>query len=129
MEKLKRIGNQSIKNNIMPTDNQNVMQSEGVERPGIQNDPPLRVELERNQNKATQPIQEKRSYREPRANVLRDHEIHITFYSIGCMIRIGCKTIPFSTIEEGMRELNEYVADPYTSARKWEKIFQENNKN
>lgn len=62
---------------------------------------------------------------EPRADILRQHEIRIQFLSIGCVMNVGCKSIPFSTSEEAMKELNEYVANPHQAIKKWNNIFNE----
>jgi len=59
---------------------------------------------------------------------LRDYRIEIEFLSVGCIIRIGCKSIPFSTVKEGMEALNQYVAKPCETRQIWEKRFQEEEK-
>ena len=56
---------------------------------------------------------------------LRDYRIEIEFLSVGCIIRIGCKSIPFSTVKEGMEALNQYVAKPCETRQIWEKRFEE----
>jgi hypothetical protein len=63
-----------------------------------------------------------------RQQCLTNYEVKIRFLSIGCIISVGCKEIPFTTIKEGMEALNEYVARPYESQQAWEKIFQEGEK-
>ena len=55
--------------------------------------------------------------------MLQRHRIEIEFLSVGCLIRIGCKSIPFESVEDAMRELNFYVNNPYAANKKWEKIF------
>jgi len=60
-----------------------------------------------------------------RSECLRNYEVKIRFLTIGCVISVGCKEIPFTTIKEGMEALNEYVARPYESQQAWEKRFQE----
>lgn len=62
-------------------------------------------------------------YRPSRTECLRDYQINIRFLSIGCVIEVGCKSIPFSTIEEGMKALNDYVANPYETRKIWEERF------
>ena len=54
---------------------------------------------------------------------LQRHRIEIEFLSVGCLIRIGCKSIPFESVEDAMRELNFYVNNPHAATKKWEKIF------
>jgi hypothetical protein len=67
-------------------------------------------------------------YRPSRMECLRDYNINIRFLTVGCVIEVGCKSIPFTTIKEGMEALNEYVARPYETRQAWEKIFQEGEK-
>jgi hypothetical protein len=57
------------------------------------------------------------------SELLKQHAIRISFLSRGCLIEVGCKTIPFENIEVAMKALNEYVADPYTQTKIWEKIL------
>lgn len=64
-----------------------------------------------------------KEYRPSRTECLRDYQINIRFLSIGCVIEVGCKSIPFSTIEEGMKALNDYVANPYETRKIWEERF------
>jgi len=61
-----------------------------------------------------------------RMDMLRNHEINIQFFSVGCLIRVGCKTIAFNSVEIAMNELNMYVADPNESVIKWNKVFNVN---
>lgn len=58
-----------------------------------------------------------------RMELLSYHQINIEFLSRGCIIRIGCKSIPFTEIEEGIKQLNEYIENPFESTKKWNKIF------
>jgi len=66
-----------------------------------------------------------KEYRPSRMECLREYQINIRFLSVGCLIEVGCKSIPFSTITEGMAALNNYIQDPYTVRQLWEKKFQE----
>lgn len=59
-----------------------------------------------------------------KAEILKEYEINIRFHSIGCVISVGCKSVPFSTVEEGMKALNAYVANPFEEQKKWNKIFE-----
>jgi hypothetical protein len=65
----------------------------------------------------------KQEWKPSRNEILRDHRIEIEFLSIGCVIRIGCKSIPFSTIKQGMEALNQYVKDPVSLRKIWEERF------
>lgn len=64
-----------------------------------------------------------KEYRPSRVECLRDYSINIRFLSIGCVIEVGCKSVPFSTIDEGMKALNDYVANPYETRKIWEERF------
>lgn len=68
-------------------------------------------------------IPEPQEYIPSRSELLQRHEISIQFMSVGCVIRIGCKSIPFESVDEAMAELNEYVNNPHKSTKKWEKVF------
>jgi len=41
--------------------------------------------------------------------------------SRGCVIQVGCKSIPFESVEVAMAALNEYVKNPYESQEFWRK--------
>ena len=55
--------------------------------------------------------------------MLRDNDVHIRFLSIGCVIDIGCKSIPFEDVNEAMKELMEYVNNPEETVKKWLKVL------
>ena len=57
------------------------------------------------------------------AECLRDYQVGIKFLSIGCIISVGCKEVPFSTVKEGMKALNDYVANPYETRTVWQERF------
>jgi hypothetical protein len=63
-----------------------------------------------------------------RQECLRDYEVKIRFLTLGCIVSVGCKEIPFTTIKEGMEALNQYIAKPYEVRQIWEKRFQEEEK-
>tara|TARA_R110000796_G_scaffold474_2_gene1551 strand:+ start:2668 stop:2973 length:306 start_codon:yes stop_codon:yes gene_type:complete len=60
---------------------------------------------------------ESKEYKRSRSEYLREHEVRIKFLTLGCVIEVGCKAIPFTTVEEGMKALNEYVANPHETIR------------
>lgn len=64
-----------------------------------------------------------KEYRPSRGECLRDYSINIEFLSIGCVIRVGCKSIPFATVKEGLAALNNYVVNPYETRKIWEERF------
>jgi hypothetical protein len=65
----------------------------------------------------------KQVYRPSNSEVLREYEIGIRFTSRGCVVRVGCKEIPFETIENGVKAINDYVTNPYEERIKWEGIL------
>ena len=71
----------------------------------------------------TFPQESVKEYIPSRSECLRDYSINIRFLSIGCIIEVGCKSVPFSTIDEGMKALNDYVAHPYETRKIWEERF------
>jgi hypothetical protein len=36
---------------------------------------------------------------------------------------VGCKSIPFATIKDGMKALNDYVTNPYETTKIWMERF------
>ena len=65
----------------------------------------------------------KEEYKPNKQQILRDYEINIRFLSVGCVIRVGCKEIPFTNVGDAMVELNKYVSNPYEEGKRWNKIF------
>lgn len=87
-----------------------------------------------NEETATQPqglamnammgqVDSAKEYRPSNKDVLRDYPVQIEFLSIGCLIRVGCKSIPFSTVKEGIEALNDYVSNAYETRKLWEERF------
>lgn len=66
---------------------------------------------------------EPKEYRRPKQDLLREYELSIRFLSVGCVVRVGCKEIPFESVDRAMQEVDDYVRDPYASTEKWSKIF------
>lgn len=66
-----------------------------------------------------------KTYTPKRQEILRDYEISIRFLSVGCIIKVGCKEIPFTSVNEAMDKLSLYVKDPYEEGKKWQKVFDE----
>jgi len=71
------------------------------------------------------PIHGEKEYIRPRMDYLRNHEINIRFLNLGCLVRVGCKEIAFTSIQEAMQEVNAYVANPRELERKYNKLFNE----
>ena len=55
--------------------------------------------------------------------ILREYEVRLRFLSVGCVISVGCKEIPFTNVGDAMEELNKYVSNPYEETKRWNKIF------
>ena len=73
------------------------------------------------------PMQEcdvKRSYIS-KQELLQQYEVRIQFLSVGCIVNVGCKSIAFGTVNEAMKELNDYVENPKEISEKWNRIFNE----
>lgn len=62
-------------------------------------------------------------HRPRRIDFLREYDINIRFLSVGCIVKVGCREIAFGNISEAMKELNEYVENPYKESLKWREIF------
>ena len=71
------------------------------------------------------PDSRNKAWKPSRNECLREHEVRIRFLTLGCVIEVGCKSIPFTTVNEGMEALNEYVAKLYEMSGIWNKKFQE----
>lgn len=68
---------------------------------------------------------EKEMYIEPRLSMLKNWEVHIKVVDVGCIIHVGCKMFAFSSLQEGLKELNTYFEDPNYAREKWSKIESE----
>jgi hypothetical protein len=67
---------------------------------------------------------QEKEYRSSKSEMLRDYEINIQFLNRGCVVRVGCKSIAFTDINEAMAEINEYVTgDTYEVQMKWRKLL------
>lgn len=67
----------------------------------------------------------KQSERPRKQEMLQNHEINIRFLSVGCIVRVGCKEIAFTTVREAMTAINDYVKNPHGESERWWKIFSE----
>jgi hypothetical protein len=66
---------------------------------------------------------EPREHIPSKTSILRDYEINIQFLSRGCVIRVGCKSIPFESVELAMTHLNRYVNDPRAARKEWDNVL------
>jgi hypothetical protein len=65
----------------------------------------------------------KEEYKPNKQQILREYTIELRFLSVGCVVRVGCKEIPFTNVSEAMEELNKYVSNPYEEGKRWNQIF------
>ena len=68
-------------------------------------------------------MSEKEEYKPSKTEALREYEISIRFLSRGCVVRVGCKEIAFSSNEEAITELGKYFNDPYETQKEWRRIL------
>ncbi len=67
-----------------------------------------------------------REYYPPKGQSLKEYEVRINFHDVGMTIHVGCKSVAFSNVEDGMKALNEYIANPCEKQRYWREIFDKN---
>ena len=60
-----------------------------------------------------------KEYMPKNSEILKEYEIRIQFLSRGCVIHVGCKSIAFESVENAMKELNEYVNNAWDIQKKW----------
>jgi hypothetical protein len=65
----------------------------------------------------------KEEYKPKKQELLKEYEIRLRFLSVGCVVGVGCKEIPFRSVKEAMDCVNEYVENPYEVGKKWHSIF------
>jgi hypothetical protein len=68
---------------------------------------------------------EPKQWKQPRNEMLREFEINIKFFNVGCVVNVGCKSIAFENVDKMMEELQYYVQHPYEAREKWNKIIEE----
>ena len=47
------------------------------------------------------------------------HDIEIKFFDRGCVVRVGCKSFAFKSVEEAIAELTAYIKDPIGVGKKY----------
>jgi hypothetical protein len=52
-------------------------------------------------------------------NQLKNYNVEITFFNRGCMVKVGCKSLAFESIEQAMAELVAYTKDPIGVGKKY----------
>ena len=63
-------------------------------------------------------------YKPKKQDILKEYEIGIRFLSVGCVVNVGCKAIPFRSVKEAMVCVNDYVNNPYEESKKWRELFE-----
>ena len=66
----------------------------------------------------------KTEYKPKKQELLREYEIRLRFLSVGCVVSVGCKEIPFRSVKEAMDYINKYVENPFEEGMKWREIFE-----
>lgn len=66
---------------------------------------------------------EPQEYKPANREILKNYQINIEFLDRGCLVRIGCKSIAFESVDQAMNEINKYVANPYEMDKEWRKIL------
>ena len=59
-----------------------------------------------------------------RQEMLRNHDIRISFCSSGCLVQVGCKSVAFSTNREAIDAIKGYIDDPIGKKKYWEDKFE-----
>ena len=75
--------------------------------------------MEREEIRMADVPSEPQEWKPSKQEALGRYEINIQFMSRGCVIRVGCKTIPFSSTEEAIDELHNYFESPYETQEEW----------
>lgn len=65
-----------------------------------------------------------KEYRPKRQEILREYELRIKFLSVGCVVSVGCKEVPFRSVKEAMEEVNKFIENPYDETKRWIKLFE-----
>lgn len=58
-----------------------------------------------------------------KTEILKRFDVTLKFLDSGMFIRVGCREIAFSSVEEGMKALNAYVSDPNVETEIWSEKF------
>lgn len=63
------------------------------------------------------------SYQISIPSLLKRHELRMEFFDRGCVVKIGCKSIAFASVEEAMIELSAYVSNPQNAYDRWKEAL------
>lgn len=64
-----------------------------------------------------------KEYQPKNSELLKEYEIRLQFLNRGCIVHVGCKSIAFESIENAMKELNEYINNTWEVKKKWDKLL------
>jgi hypothetical protein len=72
------------------------------------------------------PVEEcySKEFRPSKQQALQEYEITVRFLSRGCIVNVGCKSIAFETVESAMKEINEYVSNPWETQKRWRNLLE-----
>jgi len=63
--------------------------------------------------------------KESRNETLKNWEINIKFFNVGCVVNVGCQSFAFESVDKMMTELKFYVENPDEARVKYLKIREE----
>lgn len=66
-----------------------------------------------------------KEWRLSRIECLKNYSIGIDFLSMGCIVRVGCMSIPFQYVSDAMDAIKLYIDNPYEERQRWEKLIEE----
>lgn len=69
------------------------------------------------------PTEPTQGYVPPRHEALQSYEINIKFLSRGCVIKVGCREIPFEDVDVAFGEIKNYFMRPFETQEKWREIL------
>ena len=71
-----------------------------------------------------EPTEVPHKYNPPtKQQLLSEYEIRIRFAHRGCLVSVGCKELAFSSVEEAMISIQEYVENPKGIGDYWKAQF------
>jgi len=75
-------------------------------------------------NEETRMPEPTEQWKPSKSELLRNNNINIEFLSIGCVVRVGCTSIPFQFVSDAIDAIKEYTKNPYEEKQKWEKLIE-----
>jgi hypothetical protein len=62
-------------------------------------------------------------FRPSNNSALKEWHLQIEFLDRGCLVVVGCKRIAFESVEDAMKAVNTYVANPWDEQQRWRKLL------